>query len=204
MPPTGINYLIHYRLLAMFYYKKIVLLLSFLCLLSVQANGSRAHVTVLQKGRFQPIVEAARFLAQHFALPSEVYIIITIHDKVPPRVDGFTLYEDLTDYEHKKQVLITISSKIPLRNQLAVLAHEMVHVKQFVRGELVELQDHCYQWKGMPGQNIHSLDYLDRPWEKEALKMQHKLVNLYKRAKHLPKEETIPEEAQPVAYEAVP
>ena len=55
-------------------------------------------------------------------------------------------------------------------NWLATLAHEMVHVKQFARGELdCSLQ----YWKGS---NHTDTEYWDQPWEKEARKLQHKMV----------------------------
>lgn len=53
------------------------------------------------------------------------------------------------------------------------LAHELVHVKQFARKELTE---NLQYWKG----NDHSdTDYWDQPWEKEARRLQKKMMIEY-------------------------
>lgn len=55
-------------------------------------------------------------------------------------------------------------------NWMATLAHEMVHVKQFARGELDCSLQH---WKG---RDHSDTEYWDQPWEKEARRLQHKMV----------------------------
>ena len=55
-------------------------------------------------------------------------------------------------------------------NWLVTLAHEMVHVKQFARGEL---DSGLTRWKSRSHANT---EYADQPWEKEARKLQYKLV----------------------------
>jgi hypothetical protein len=56
-------------------------------------------------------------------------------------------------------------------NWLSTLAHEMVHVKQFARKEL---NPSLTKWKSRS--NVSDIDYWDQPWEKEARRLQHKLV----------------------------
>lgn len=55
-------------------------------------------------------------------------------------------------------------------NWLATLAHEMVHVKQFARKELNLA---LTVWKG---KSHYKTDYWDKPWEKEARRLQNKMV----------------------------
>lgn len=55
-------------------------------------------------------------------------------------------------------------------NWLSTLAHELVHVKQFCRGEL---NPTLSRWKTKDYTNA---DYWDQPWEKEARRLQTKLV----------------------------
>lgn len=62
-------------------------------------------------------------------------------------------------------------------NWLANLAHEMVHVKQFARGEL---DSSLTRWKSNP--YCENLEYWDQPWEKEARKLELKLLeNFHKK-----------------------
>jgi len=56
-------------------------------------------------------------------------------------------------------------------NWLSILAHEMVHVKQFAKGEL---DSALTQWKS--NKYCENIAYWDQPWEKEARKLQHKMV----------------------------
>jgi hypothetical protein len=56
---------------------------------------------------------------------------------------------------------------------MSTLAHELVHVKQFARGEL---SDNLQYWKG---KDHSSTKYWEQPWEKEARKLQKKLMVQY-------------------------
>ena len=56
-------------------------------------------------------------------------------------------------------------------NWLSTLAHEMVHVKQFAKGEL---DPALSRWKS--NKYCDKIEYWDQPWEKEARRLQHKLV----------------------------
>jgi len=56
-------------------------------------------------------------------------------------------------------------------NWLSVLAHELVHVKQFLLGEL---DFSLSKWKSR--HYCGNLDYWDQPWEREARRLQGQLV----------------------------
>lgn len=56
-------------------------------------------------------------------------------------------------------------------NWLAVLAHEFVHIKQYARGELS-----ADGKKWMKTKIDDEQEYYDQPWEKEAFRLQYKLV----------------------------
>lgn len=59
-------------------------------------------------------------------------------------------------------------------NWLLNLAHEMVHVKQFARNELDPFMT---SWKS--NKYVSELDYWRQPWEKEARRLQSKLLAEY-------------------------
>lgn len=95
----------------------------------------------------------------------------------------------LRDFNRKGAVTITgnrqitalIDSKL-LRDKEAlatVLAHEMVHVKQFVKGQLVQKKgtgNHPPKnyWMG----KLNKKSYFERPWELEAFGRQQILANM--------------------------
>ena len=70
---------------------------------------------------------------------------------------GYCLSETNREFE------IEIDKSLPLRTLLTTVAHEMVHVKQFARGELTEKQ----AWMGKT-YDINKTQYWDLPWEIEA------------------------------------
>jgi hypothetical protein len=54
--------------------------------------------------------------------------------------------------------------------QMQALAHEMVHARQFLRGELT--CEGGFAWKG---RNASGYDYENQPWEKEAYRLEREL-----------------------------
>ena len=59
---------------------------------------------------------------------------------------------------------------------LTWLAHEMVHLKQFVRGELCDYESGRVQWKSRSFGRVH---YDDQPWEKEAYRLEGELYEMF-------------------------
>lgn len=74
---------------------------------------------------------------------------------------------------------IQVNSKLCKKNQIKTLAHEMVHIKQFARGEFMELDRDKYKWKSRV-LHLPESEYMRFPWEVEAYNMENKLYELYK------------------------
>ena len=71
--------------------------------------------------------------------------------------------------DRPREFELELHSKIPLRMLLETVAHEMVHVKQYARGELYESERQTkHRWQGK-WLNEEKIDYWDRPWEIEAM-----------------------------------
>ena len=62
-------------------------------------------------------------------------------------------------------------------NWVVNLAHEMVHVKQFARGEL---DSGLTSWKS--NKYCANIEYWDQPWEKEARRLQFKLAEEFEKS----------------------
>lgn len=91
-------------------------------------------------------------------------IQVRLHHKlcVEPGVDG------LCEAIDNRHFIIDVAL---FGNWLSTLAHEMVHVKQFAKGEL---DPALSRWKS--NKYCDKIEYWDQPWEKEARRLQHKLV----------------------------
>lgn len=97
----------------------------------------------------------------------DIYLIIkSIEDKC----DGYCLSIDNRTFE------IEIQSGIPYDDFITAVFHEMVHVKQHARKELVD-KGIIKKWLGEEWLNVFTTvdQYMALPWEKEAYEMQEVL-----------------------------
>lgn len=79
--------------------------------------------------------------------------------------------DDDDDYENRnpRSFVIRVDTTVSLERFLATIMHELVHVKQFARGELryVERGVGTHRWQSK-SLDANKLDYYDLPWEIEA------------------------------------
>ena len=86
--------------------------------------------------------------------------------------DGYCSMED----DKKRTFTIEIDKTLKLRQLIRTIVHELVHVKQFARNEMVDRPiNGRYRWKSKTvPQNI---SYEEMPWEREASRLQEKLTD---------------------------
>ena len=91
---------------------------------------------------------------------------IKIFVKFDETVDGGSA-GPIDSINKPREFEIYIDPKVGKRKQLIILAHEMVHVKQFAKNELkYNVRRNVDKWLG---EYIGSdIDYFDKPWEIEA------------------------------------
>ena len=77
----------------------------------------------------------------------------------------------------KKEVIITIATHCPDTGRkmtyiemMKTLTHELIHAKQFIRGQLSG--DGVWKWKG---RNADNYKYDNQPWEKEAYRREDQI-----------------------------
>lgn len=102
---------------------------------------------------------------------------ITLTIKFNPKLSvwGFASIEDYNSANKPREFLIELHPWIGAKNILRTLAHEMVHIKQFVFGETNEKLS---MWKGSPIDS-DALDYYLHPWEMEANSLEDWLLEKY-------------------------
>jgi hypothetical protein len=84
-----------------------------------------------------------------------------------------------------REFMIRIGSTLSPRMQLLTLAHELVHVKQYARGEMFDCANggELTRWK----RTLIDTDlmaYRDIPWEREALKLERPILSAYRASQH--------------------
>jgi len=80
--------------------------------------------------------------------------------------EGTAIWED--DNIRPKEFTISLDSNCTIRNILITLAHEMVHVKQWAKGEMYEYAEQDMVRFNKTKFNMANIDYWDYPWEIEA------------------------------------
>lgn len=74
------------------------------------------------------------------------------------------------EYLETGKVCIEIDANLHNHIYLEILAHEMVHAKQYLKGELSETRKGLQLWKGE--KVAANLPYVKQPWELEAMRKQ--------------------------------
>ena len=119
----------------------------------------------------------ARFYIEHLKLSNSKYHLTIISKTGQQKETGGY---GVTGHEGK-HIFVSLDSKLSIDQLTLTFAHEMVHVKQIAKGQLVyQIVDDVEEvkWLGKPANNI---PYYDRPWEIQAYSMQELLVQqLYK------------------------
>ena len=125
--------------------------------------------------KFKPYVERAANFYAEFLIPNKrLRDNINLEIRFNPKIDeyGYASIEDYNEYNKPRYFLVEIHPWIGAPNILKTLAHEMVHVKQYVRGETNETLS---KWRGVPIDS-DKLDYFLHPWEMDAYSLETALV----------------------------
>ena len=80
--------------------------------------------------------------------------------------EGTAIWED--ENTRPKEFTIVLDSTCTIRNILITLAHEMVHVKQWAKGEMYEYAEQDMVRFNKTKFNLADINYWDYPWEIEA------------------------------------
>lgn len=92
--------------------------------------------------------------------------------------DGITAAFVIQPNDNEFEIGICVEAIESGLDFFSTIAHEMIHVHQFIRGDLEDLEDDQIRWKNKiyKDQVIGSRKYYSLPWEKEAFKKQDGLA----------------------------
>lgn len=124
----------------------------------------------------QELIKATRFFAKELLsrkMMPHIGIDIVLKTRLPDLGSCMVTYYN--DWYKPREFEIELRKHRSLKNTLITLAHEMVHLKQFAKGEL-----NCEQtrWKGVKFDS-DAIDYHSYPWEIEASSMERLLYHAY-------------------------
>ena len=139
-------------------------------------EGYRSH----NKELYQAIGSAALYygaLLLGTRMVKNIYLDIKLTKDLKKKEQAYGychIIDDDLNRPREFMIELDTSMKHSFDQILIWLAHEMVHLKQFVRGELFDYATGRVQWKRRMYGNVH---YEDQPWEKEAYRLEEKLYN---------------------------
>ena len=97
-------------------------------------------------------------------------------------VAGWCDWEDDNVRPRAFEIELDHSACLKDDNLYEIVAHEMVHVKQYARGEIKTHRFGRQTWKGKTV--LDSVPYSKQPWEVEAYALEESLVKLFKEHKN--------------------
>jgi hypothetical protein len=102
-----------------------------------------------------------------------IFIQIKFNEKM--NVFGTACIEEYNASNKPREFVIELHPWIGAKNLLKTLAHEMVHIKQFIN---LEINESLSKWKG-DSIDPDSIDYYSHPWEMEAHSLENSLLTKY-------------------------
>jgi hypothetical protein len=103
---------------------------------------------------------------------------ISIQIKLVGNADNYGEVE-VTDYNSKglpRDFTLYINKTLPEKEKIRTIAHELVHVKQYL---YKELNEQMTLWRGQKVSEDDYGNYYDYPWEKEAYELEDKLYDSF-------------------------
>jgi hypothetical protein len=125
----------------------------------------------------QRLYRAVQFYAEYLMgkrLPK--YISTRVVFTKGLKADADCIWED--DNNRPREFTIRINARMSMTKVLLALAHEMVHVKQYARGELKDFFNRptTCRFNGVV-HDVEKTPYDKLPWEKEAFRLENKLYS---------------------------
>lgn len=117
----------------------------------------------------------------YFDITEDVFIAISFSKQMPNNAEGMTYCAQPVEPFPYQIIRVRIDSDLPKRKERRVLAHEMIHVKQYVKSELELINHQRVRWKGKTYRNyLLSKNQRFSPWEREAYRIDRFLIKTFK------------------------
>ena len=128
----------------------------------------------------------------HFKSTTAEMVVNFCVERLMPRMKTLDICIELSnDMDHAdgyclavnpREFVIEVDSRLKGDDFITALTHEMVHVKQYARGETKDVNTFTKSWKGDEYISMYSTvdEYMALPWEAEAYQLQEVLCNEYK------------------------
>ena len=176
--PVALLHQIILQLLQMTPMKKLILL-TLTVVLYMHSAHSQPVVTVWGSEDSLTIKKQVALYLEQLDVREQVYLTVVFTSQMPEKLEGITLCVNPSASNAYQFIKVKINARLGEKQRELVLAHEMVHVKQYTKGELTVNSDQQVIWKGrkyfyQPAARQHL------PWENEAYQQDNQLTIQWK------------------------
>jgi hypothetical protein len=159
------------------------ILLPVACMFWMNLAFSQPSVKIIGSADSETVSEQIAQYLEYLDIRENIRLAVIFSRTMPENYMGLTKCENdaesKNDLGHLK-IKVYLDARQPKFLQRIVLAHEMIHVKQYAKGELTVNSNREVIWKGQK-YSSHNAEHGDpRPWEREAYRNDIRLVKYCK------------------------
>ena len=139
-------------------------------------------IKVTDKANLSSIVDVVTFAADYLGIDG-IEVMLIVKDSILDRFNDVGLSVNGLAYKTNAPNLYQIYLRSDPDEPIAlILCHEMIHISQYVRGDLsLDMANKVFTWKG--DKYGSDIGYRSRPWEIEAMEGEMKLLEAYRKFK---------------------
>jgi len=145
-------------------------------MLSLSISFSQSVTKITGTADILSVKQQVALSLKYLDIHEPVYMHIAFTEQMPEIIRGLTQYISVSD--STRLFRIRIDARLDETQRLNVLAHEMVHVRQYLSGDLKIIAGKIV-WKGDTYPYIHR-NPRDLPWEREAYRYDQYLAKVLK------------------------
>ena len=143
---------------------KKLLLINLVSALCLSSTFSQSIIKITGTADILSVKHQVALSLNYLDIHEPVRMHIAFTEQMPEIIKGLTQYISLSD--STRLLRIRIDSRLDETQRLNVLAHEMMHVRQYLSGDLI-IFDGKMVWRGSKYSFVHR-DPRKLPWEVEA------------------------------------
>jgi len=145
------------------------LILLSLTLLFVTTSISQSQPIIKVFGDIDEITteHLIRNCLQHLEVDENFYLVVKFSENMPRTQPGFTSYQENAGKSSQPTLWVNIKVNLDQNIRKRVLIHELIHVKQFIKKELIATDSKDIIWHGDRYYD-HQTKPKTAPWEFEA------------------------------------
>lgn len=140
------------------------------CQSIIKVHGSEDSLTINQ--------QIQQYLT-YLDVREKIHLTVIFTSRMPDKLKGITFCQHSSESTAYQVIKVRIDARLSKKQQALVLAHEMIHVKQYAKGELMVIKEQHVLWQGRKYHYQHNRRHRV-PWENEAYQNDHLLSKLSK------------------------